>query len=268
MALPTNGWFDSHCHLTSLGEPTGVVLARAREAGVTGMVTVGTDLETSRAALDLADPHLGVWATAGLHPHEASKLAVEAEMLETLLHAPEVVAVGEAGLDFHYKHSPPSEQETAFRWQIRLAHRFDLVLVVHSREAWDDTFRILDDEGTPLRTVLHCFTGGPDEARAALDRGAFLSFSGVVTFQGADNVRAAAAIVPPDRMLVETDAPYLAPVPVRGRTNEPAHVPHVGAVLAKVTGRSIEEITDSTRELTADVFRLAASFDAAGPEQW
>ncbi len=268
MTLPTGGWFDSHCHLTSLDEPTDAVLSRAREAGVTGMITVGTDLETSRAILDLADPRRGVWATAGLHPHEASKLAVEAEMLESLLHAPEVVAVGEAGLDFHYNHSPPSEQETAFRWQIRLAHRFDLALVVHSREAWDDTFRILDDEGVPPRTVFHCFTGGPDEARGALDRGAFLSFSGVVTFSSAGDVRAAAALVPPDRMLVETDSPYLAPVPLRGRTNEPANVPHVGAALAEATGRSIDEVAQATRELTADVFRLAASFDADGPHQW
>ncbi|MEZ5171818.1 MAG: TatD family hydrolase [Acidimicrobiia bacterium] len=262
MSVPASGWFDSHCHLESLDDPVDDVLTRAREAGVTGVVSVGTDLETSRRTLDLADPKRGVWATAGLHPHEASKLSAEAEMLETLLHAPEVVAVGEAGLDYHYEHSPRSEQEVAFRWQIHLAKRFRKALVIHSREAWDDTFRILDDEGVPDRTVFHCFTGGPAEARAALDRGASLSFSGVVTFKNAGDVRAAAALTPHDRMLVETDAPYLAPVPVRGRTNEPAYVPHVGAVLAEVAGRSIDEVADSTREAAATVFGLSAASES------
>ena len=158
-----------------------------------------------------------------------------------------VVAIGECGLDHHYDHSPGPAQAEAFRVQIRLAHELDRTLVIHTREAWDETFAILDDEGVPSRTVFHCFTGGPDEARACLDRGAALSFSGIVTFKTADDVRAAAAITPSDRMLVETDSPYLAPVPHRGQPNRPAWVAVVGAGLAAARAESVRTVADATR---------------------
>jgi TatD DNase family protein len=246
-------WVDSHCHLYSLTDPEGAI-ERAREAGVSAMVCVGTDLETSRQAIELAARHPDVRATVGLHPHDASKLGVEWEPLEALAESAEVVGVGETGLDFHYLHSPAGEQETAFRAQIRLAKRLDRALVVHSRDAWRDTFRVLADEGPPSRTVLHCFTGGPGEARRALDLGAFLSYSGIVTFPGADDVRAAAAITPLDQLLVETDAPYLAPVPRRGRENEPALVSLVGAAVAVAAGQEEGEIADRTAANAAAVF--------------
>jgi TatD DNase family protein len=234
-------WVDSHCHLYSLTDPEGAI-ERAREAGVTAMVCVGTDLETSRQAIGLAARHPDVRATVGLHPHDASKLGVEWEPLEALAESAEVVGVGETGLDFHYLHSPAGEQETAFRAQIRLAKRLDRALVVHSRDAWHGTFRVLADEGPPSRTVLHCFTGGPDEARRALDAGLVLSFSGIVSFKGAADVREAAARCPLDRLLVETDSPYLAPQPVRGKPNEPANVTHTARFVAELRGVPYEEL--------------------------
>jgi TatD DNase family protein len=220
------------------------------------MVCVGTDLETSRRAVEIAGRHPDVAATAGLHPHDASRLDAEWDALATLASgADEVVGVGETGFDFHYMHSPADAQEAAFRAQIALAKRVERALVVHSRDAWDDTFRVLADEGAPPRTVMHCFTGGPTEARRALDLGAFLSYSGIVTFPGADDVRAAAALTPLDRLLVETDAPYLTPVPHRGRENEPAYVGLVGAAVAAATGRPEAEIAERTGANAAAVFR-------------
>lgn len=249
------GWIDSHCHLHSLSDPDGA-LERARAAGVDRIVCVGTDLDTSRQAVELAARHPDVVATVGLHPHDASELDAQWRELEHLAATDGVVGVGETGLDFHYLHSPADAQEAAFRAQIALATRLDRALVVHSRDAWDDTFRVLTDEGAPPSTVLHCFTGGPDEARRALDAGAYVSFSGIATFPSAGAVRDAAALVPSDRMLVETDAPYLAPVPHRGRENEPAWVTAVGAGLAEALGRSPEEIAAATAACANAAFAL------------
>ena len=244
-------WFDNHCHLDLArrgrddqdGCETEEVLARARAAGVVGMVTVGCDLDDSRNAIANAGAHEDVWATAGVHPHEARH---GIDGLDDLLAAPEVVAVGEAGLDFHYDHSPRDVQRTTFAAQVDLANRHDLPLVIHTREAWDETFALLDAEGIPERTVFHCFTGGPDQAKAALERGALLSFSGIVTFRTADDLRAAAAMCPLDRAMVETDSPYLAPVPHRGKDNEPAHVALVGAAVAEVMGQPVDVVAAVT----------------------
>jgi TatD DNase family protein len=166
------------------------------------------------------------------------------------------VAVGECGLDYYYEHSPRDEQRAAFAAQIQLAHECDLALVVHTRDAWDDTFDILRAEGPPARWVLHCFSGGADEAKRGLDMGAMLSFSGIVTFKSADDVRAAAALCPIDRMLVETDSPYLAPVPHRGQPNQPAWVPLVGAKVAELRGVDPETVEAATWANTAAVFGL------------
>ena len=238
-------WVDSHCHLQLAGGDEHV--ARAHAAGVEWMVCVGTDLETSQAALAFADRHPGVYASVGLHPHDASKLGVEWEMLEPLAVSDGCVAIGECGFDLFYEHSPRDEQETAFRLQIRLAKHAAKPLVVHARDAWDDTFRVLDDEGVPERTILHCFTGGPEEASAALERGCYLSFSGIVSFKNADALRAAARLAPADRVLVETDAPFLTPEPHRGKPNEPALVVAVGTALARARGVETDEIAETTR---------------------
>ena len=252
-------WVDSHCHVQMATDGADAVLDRAREAGVTAMVVVGTDVESSTVAVDLAGRHPDVWATVGLHPHDASRLDEEWSALEALAATDRVVAVGEAGFDLHYRHSEPDAQEAAFRAQIQLAHRLDRALVIHSREAWDDTFRVLADERPPINTIFHCFTGGPEEARRALDLGTHLSFSGIVSFPNADDVRAAAALCPIDRMLVETDAPFLTPVPNRGRENEPAYVPLVGAALAEAVGRTVEEVAAATAATAHKVFGLITS---------
>lgn len=240
-------WFDNHCHLG--GDSTEVV-ARARLAGVAGIVTVGCDLSDSQNALAIASEHPDVWATAGVHPHEARN---GVEGLADLMTTDCLVAVGEAGLDFYYDHSPRGAQRKVFAAQVDLANRFELPLVIHTRDAWTETFDILDAEGVPERTVFHCFTGGPDEATAGLERGALLSFSGIITFNSADNVRAAAALCPLNRAMVETDSPYLTPVPYRGKPNEPANVGLVGAALARAKGRSLEEVA-ATTTTTARVF--------------
>ena len=247
-------WTDSHCHVPweGVGEE---VLDDARAAGVGRFVTVGTDVTTSRAAIAMAGRHDDVWATAGVHPHDAA--AADLDAIEGLLGAERLVAVGECGLDYHYDHSPRAVQREVFAAQIGLAHRHDLALVIHAREAWDDTFDVLDAEGVPPRTVFHCFTGGPDEARAALDRGAVLSFSGIVSFPSADDVRAAAALCPLDRMMVETDSPYLAPVPHRGKKNRPAWLPAVGDALAAARGVSPGEIQRATTETAERLFRIS-----------
>jgi TatD DNase family protein len=231
---------------------------------VAGVVCVGTDLASSRAAVELAGREADVVATAGLHPHDASRFDEEWDQLAALARASRVVAVGETGFDFYYRHSRPDEQERAFRAHIALARDLGCALVIHTRDAWDDTFRVLDDEGAPARTVFHCFTGGRDDAQRALDLGAYVSFSGIVSFKNADEVRGAAAVTPLDRVLVETDAPYLAPVPHRGRENEPAWVADVGAALAAATGREVGDVADATRRNAVAVFGPIGSIRAPG----
>jgi len=176
--------------------------------------------------------------------------------LEDLLGEPGVVAVGECGLDYFYEHSPRDAQRAVFADQIALALAHDLPLVIHTREAWDDTFDVLAATGVPARTVFHCFTGGPDEARRCLDLGALLSFSGIITFKTADDIRAAAALCPLDRILVETDSPFLAPVPHRGKPNRPALVPIVGAALAAAMGREVAEVAAATWANATTTYRL------------
>jgi TatD DNase family protein len=243
-------WTDSHCHIGA------DAIGPARDAGVTRVIVVGTDASWSQAAIDVAAAHDGVWATVGLHPHDASK---GADSIAPLLagHGPQVVAVGECGLDYHYDYSPRPAQREAFAAQIALAHEYDLALVIHTREAWDDTWAVLRAEGVPARTIVHCFTGGPGEAAKALDLGAMLSFSGIVTFPAAPEVREAAALCPIDRLLVETDAPFLAPVPHRGRPNSPALVPVVGAAVAAARGCPTEEVEAATWANSERIFRLS-----------
>jgi len=235
-------WFDQHCHLPQ-GQDGADHVAAARAAGVTRMVSVGCHLEQSLQMLAVAREHDGVWATAGVHPHDAKD---GLDGIEELLAEPEVVAVGEAGLDYHYDHSPRDVQRDVFAAQIQMAHRHDMPLVIHSREAWDETFEILDREGVPRRTVFHCFTGGPEEGAEARRRGALLSFSGIVTFPSAEPLRAAALDCPLDQLLVETDSPYLAPVPHRGKPNRPALVPLVGEKIAEVKGVPVVEVESTT----------------------
>jgi len=245
-------WTDSHCHVP-YGDLGVEAIAAARAAGVTRLVNVGTDQAQSGRAIEVAAAHEGVWATAGLHPHDARH---GLDGLEALLEAPKVVAVGECGLDYHYDHSPRPVQREVFAAQVAMARQRDLALVVHSRQAWEDTFAVLAGGPPPDRVVFHCFTGGPAEARRALDLGAWLSFSGIVTFPSAGEVREAATLCPSDRLLVETDAPFLAPVPHRGRTNQPALVPVVGAAVAAARGEAPEAVAAASWQAAEQVFAL------------
>jgi TatD DNase family protein len=269
------GWFDSHCHVQEeylgRGEAGGpetvadaeAVLARAAEAGVDRLICIGTGPATSAQALEVARITEGsgtaprAWASIGLHPHEASDGVDEvAALLARVVREgdPSLVAVGECGLDYHYEHSPRDAQRAAFAAQIALAHEYGLALVIHARDAWDDLFDVLAGEGVPARTVLHCFTGGPDEVDRCLRAGMYVSFSGIVTFKNAADVRAAAERCPLDRLLVETDSPFLAPVPHRGRTNEPSYVPLVGEAIAAVKQCTVDEVREQTAASTAMVF--------------
>jgi TatD DNase family protein len=281
---PAVRWIDSHCHLQDQYRPEGTelmaALSDAAAAGVGGVVCVGTDAATSLQAVELVksvrattssspgttggEPlpdDFEAWATMGLHPHEASHGVEEVELaLAGALEADDlgvVVAVGECGLDYHYEHSPRAAQRDAFAAQVALARRYDLTLVVHTREAWDDTFDVLGAAGPPERIVLHCFTGGPDEARRFLDIGAYLSFSGIVTFKGARDVRAAAAMCPLDRLMVETDAPFLAPVPYRGQKNRPAWVVAVGDAVSAIKGLSPASLAETCTAATRAAFALS-----------
>ncbi len=243
-AVTTAGYTDTHCHLyDTRGADLSDVLAGARAAGVTTMITVGCDAATTASAIEVAAAHDGIYATAGLHPHEA-KFGVDTIL--GYLDDPNVIAIGECGLDYYYDHSPRDVQRAAFAAQIQLAHERRLPLVVHTRDAWADTFDVFAAEGVPERTIFHCFTGGPDEAGRCLDLGAYLSFSGIVTFKTATDLHAAAQLCPDDRLLAETDGPYLAPVPHRGRTNQPAYVTHVVEALATLREATTESVRDST----------------------
>lgn len=233
-------WIDNHCHL---GDDAPAALAAAADAGVVKFIDVGCDLETSQTCVAHAAEHDAVFATVGLHPHEAKH---GLDGLEALLSEPKVIAVGECGLDYHYNHSHRDAQRSMFAAQIDLAHRHQLPLVIHTREAWEETFEILDTEGIPAQTIFHCFTGGPDEASACLERGGWLSFSGIVSFKSAADVQAAAAMCPADKLLVETDSPYLAPVPHRGKPNQPAWVSVVGARLAELREVSVRSVAEAT----------------------
>ena len=238
------------------------VLVRARAAGVRLVVDIGADLPGSRAAVALAAEHDDVYATVGIHPHEAAKVTEEdwAEV-ERLVRSPKVVGVGECGLDRGPWNEVPMElQERLLRRHIALHRETNLPLVIHNRDTFPDLFRILNDEATrgDLRGVMHCFSGGPEEAQRCLELGFDLSFSGVLTFKNAHALREAARMAPLDRVHVETDCPYLTPVPHRGKRNEPAFVMHTARKLAEEMGIAHDELERATEENTMRLFGIPA----------
>jgi len=249
---------DTHCHLDMLEDLDGA-LERMRAAGVARAVTIGVDRASSEWAVRAARTHDQIWATVGLHPHDAKDQSDELlSYIEQLASTEQrVVGVGEAGLDYHYDNSPREKQREVYAKQVEMARRVGKVLVIHSREAWDDTFSILASAGAPERLVFHCFSGGPEEARRALDLGATLSFAGVETFKNAQDLREAVALAPLDRIVVETDAPFLTPAPHRGKPNEPAYVSLVAEAIAAVKGVPADEVARATSANAARLFGWA-----------
>ncbi len=257
---------DNHCHLeiTLDGTPELAVadaLARSTAVGVPRIVQIGCELESARWSVAVAEAHAGIVAGVALHPNEAPRLAAMGSFEETwsqiedLARHPRVRAVGETGLDFF--RTPPEglpAQEDSFRRHIDLAHRLDKTLVIHDRDAHADVLRVVDEMGSPERVVMHCFSGDADFARACLDRGWWLSFAGTVTFKNADYLRDALRVAPADRILVETDAPFLTPVPYRGRPNASYLVPHTMRAMAEVRSADLEELCRAVESNTFVAF--------------
>ena len=250
---------DHHCHLDfpQFAEDRAGVIARAKAAGVGVMVTISTRVSQLPTLLQIADSDPALFCSVGTHPHNADQEPdVTTDEIVQLAAHPKIVAIGEAGLDYFYKKSSPQAQAEGFRRHIRAARETGLPLEIHTRDADADTARILAEEhaaGGPFPAILHCFTGGAELARRAVELGLYVSFSGVVSFKKSDALRAIAAELPLDRILVETDAPFLAPEPMRGKTNEPALVVHTAASVARARGISAEQLAAAT---TANFFRL------------
>lgn len=258
---------DSHCHLDfpDFADELDAVVARARTAGVDRMVTISTRVRQNKALLTITERFPEVYCSIGTHPHHAHEEAdISVAELVAATRAEKVVAIGEAGLDYHYDNSPREAQERGFRTHIAAARETGLPLVIHSRDADDDTARILEEEmgKGAFAAVLHCFTGGPGLARRAVALGHFVSFTGILTFKKSEDLRAIAAELPADRILVETDAPYLAPGKYRGKRNEPAFVVETAKVLAEVRGVSFDAIGEQT---TTNFHRLFAKVPSQRP---
>jgi TatD DNase family protein len=257
---------DSHCHLdfpALAGDLDGVV-ARARDAGVTHIVSISTRVRQLSGLLAIAERYPNVYCSVGTHPHHAhEELDIGADALVAATKHPKVVAIGEAGLDYFYDNSPRPAQEQGFRAHIAAARATGLPLVIHSRDADEDTARILEEETArgAFPAVLHCFTGGPDLARRAIALGLSISFTGILTFKNSEALRAIAAGLPADRIMVETDAPYLAPGKYRGKRNEPAYVVETAKVLAETRGVPLDTIA---RETTDNFFRLFSKVPQEG----
>jgi TatD DNase family protein len=252
---------DTHTHLDDAryDGDRDAMINRARQAGVERFVTIGCDLATSRAAVALADQHQFVYASIGVHPHEVKHISEGwYDEFRRLARNNKVVAYGEIGLDYHYNHSSPKDQRERFREQIQLARELHLPIIIHTREAQDDTITILKEEkAAEVGGVFHCFSGDAWLAKDALDLGFYLSFSGILTFQNATMLRDIAKHTPLDRLLVETDCPYLTPVPHRGKRNEPAYVAHVAKQLAAIHPElSPEEIEQHTTENAKRLFKI------------
>jgi len=259
---PGHTVIDSHCHLDldDFDADRDALLQRAADSGVSTMITIGASgpIEHNHAAVALAEKYEQIFATVGIHPHEAS-VATDGvvDTIAGLATRPKVVAIGETGLDYHYDNSPREAQREAFRRFIALARRLRLPLSVHLREADDDAARILREENAAeVGGVIHCFSGDARSARLFLDLDFHLSFSGIVTFRTADPIREAARLAPADRILIETDAPFLAPIPFRGRRNEPALVVQTAAAIAEVRGESVEATAVTTQANTSRLFRI------------
>lgn len=251
-------YVDTHCHLEMHDElSVAEQVERARDAGVTTLVTVGTSMASSTQAVRTAHQMEGIWASVGIHPNDAMEATPKVlEVIEKLAEQEAVVAVGETGLDYYRDHTSPEQQMRSLRHHIELARRQDKALVVHCREAWPDLLRILDEEDTPERVVLHCFSGDRDVVRHCAERGWFMSFAGNLTFKNAEELRVAAAGVPLELLLTETDSPFLSPHPHRGKPNDPSRVHLVLETLAEIQHVASDELADTVLGNARRAFRL------------
>jgi len=261
-------WIDSHCHLNHTknaeGDAPAALVARAKEAGVEGMLTICCEIATEfDGLLTSVKPLDNVWCSIGTHPHDAGLPAEKSITQEQLIRLAQsddkVIGIGESGLDYFYNHSPAEDQQESFRKHIRACIETDLPLIVHARDADEDIIRIIREEKTSrkLRGVMHCFSSGSKLAEQTLEEGFYISFSGIVTFKNSTELQAIAKTVPMDRILVETDAPFLAPMPHRGKTNEPAYVVHTGKFLAELLGHDVETIATHSRDNFFTLFSKA-----------
>jgi TatD DNase family protein len=239
---------DTHCHLTfpPLADNVDQVVQRSLDAGVKGWVTVGTDVEHSIRAIELTERFPSLFVAVGIHPHEAGKATRDhMDRVAQLATSRKVVALGETGLDLHYLHSCVEDQQRVFVWHLELAARLQMPVVIHSREAFDQTLEVLDRHPAVRQVVFHCFTGTPDQAKTVLERGFYLSFSVVVTFKNAGVLQEVAREAPSDRILIETDCPYLSPEPMRKqRTNEPALMVHTARFMATLRHMDLDALAD------------------------
>ncbi|MFA5864521.1 MAG: TatD family hydrolase [Phycisphaerae bacterium] len=249
---------DIHAHLTysPLAEQLELVLARAKACGVSTVITIGTDPDDSRAAVALADKIPSISAAIGIHPHAADKYS-NVDQIKPLLGHPKIIGIGETGLDYHYQLADRVNQQRLFHSHLELAHETQLPVIVHCREAFDDTLDILQSVKSGLRGVFHCFSGSQEQARQVLDLGWFISFSGTVTFKNAQDLRRTAKFIGVDHILIETDCPFLSPEPVRkNRTNEPANVLYTAKLLAELFNLSLEEFSRFVRQNAVKLFGL------------
>ena len=252
---------DTHCHLTfdELADDVKAVVARSRDAGVTGWVTVGTDTQENRKAVELANRFENMYAAVGIHPHDAKDTTAETlTELKKLAQNEKVVAIGETGLDFHYNFSPHQDQKRVFAQQLKIAAEFNLPVIIHCREAFDETMDILEQSGSGVkRVVFHCFSGSAQQAKIVLDKGFHISFTGVVTFKNAEKTRDAAKIVPVDSLMLETDCPYMSPEPMRKqKVNEPALMIHTAALLAELKGMDLADFAKAVTATSKAFFSL------------
>jgi TatD DNase family protein len=250
---------DSHAHLDmeDFDADRDPVIRRARSGGVVRIVTIGIDLASSRKAIEIANKYDFIYATVGYHPHNANEAEVkDLEKLRALVSEPKVVAWGEIGLDFFRRHSPPDKQIEAFERQLDMACDLDLPVIIHDRDAHSDLLRILRTRKRQHRGVIHCFSGNYDLAMALIELGFYISFPGTVTYKNAVDTQTAASRIPLDRLLVETDCPYLTPVPFRGKRNEPLYVTHTAEKIARLRQLEFEQLAEATSANTMQLFNL------------
>ena len=252
-------FFDSHCHLEDerFAEDFAETLERMKQGNIERCVSVGTDIKTSNQCIAIAHQHDGVFASCGVHPHEAQEAPSDyLSVISELLNLPKVVALGEIGLDYHYDFSPKDIQHKVFKEQLALAVQKDVPVILHVREAHGDVLSILKEMPKPPKAVLHCFSGSEEMAKEYVKMGFYISFAGPVTYKKAPNLWESAKAVPLDRLLIETDSPYLAPVPFRGKRNEPTHVAYVSHKLAELKGLPLEEMAEITYQNACRFYRL------------